>query len=85
MSPIDKNHLLQESEAYDPANYNPLENLADKEVILNKNKTDVITLRLSSYENQRISELADENGLSKSAFIRMMVKKALREHEIHEY
>jgi hypothetical protein len=27
--------------------------------------------------------LADENGLSKSAFIRMVVKKALKEHEVH--
>lgn len=30
---MDKSDLLQESEAYDPANYNPLENLEDKEVI----------------------------------------------------
>ena len=83
LSPPTKSDLLQESEAYDPANYDPLKNMEEKEVILNKKKTDVITLRLSSYENQRISELADENGLSKSAFIRMVVKKALKEHEVH--
>jgi predicted DNA binding CopG/RHH family protein len=80
---ITKQEILKQSDDYDPSNYNPIDNLKDKEVLINKNKTDVVTIRLSSQENQLISELADENGLSKSAFIRMVVKKALREHEVH--
>lgn len=75
-----KKELLDQSEAFDPANYDPLANLNDKEVVVNKNKTDVVTIRLSTDENQLISELADENGLSKSAFIRMVVKKALKDY-----
>jgi predicted DNA binding CopG/RHH family protein len=78
-----KKEILKQSDEYDPSNYNPIDNLRDKDVLINKNKTDVVTIRLSSQENQLISELADENGLSKSAFIRMVVKKALREHEVH--
>jgi predicted DNA binding CopG/RHH family protein len=80
---ITKKEILKQSDEYDPSNYNPIDNLRDKDVLINKNKTDVVTIRLSSQENQLISELADENGLSKSAFIRMVVKKALREHEVH--
>src|SRR5690554_3349806 len=76
---ITKNDLLNQSDQYDPSNYNPIENLSHKEVIINKNKSDVVTIRLSSQENQLISDLADENGLSKSAFIRMVVKKAIKE------
>jgi predicted DNA binding CopG/RHH family protein len=78
-----KKEILKQSDEYDPSNYNPIDNLRDKDVLINKNKTDVVTIRLSSQENQLISDLADENGLSKSAFIRMVVKKALREHEVH--
>jgi predicted DNA binding CopG/RHH family protein len=77
-----KDQLLADSEKFDKENYNPLNNLSDKEVLINKlNKTDVITIRLTPNENQLISDLADENGLSKSAFVRMVVKKALKEHE----
>lgn len=77
-----KQELLKESDQYDPENYNPIDNLDEKEVILSKNKTDVVTIRLSSQENQMISDLADENGLSKSAFIRMVVKKAIKEYQV---
>jgi predicted DNA binding CopG/RHH family protein len=80
---LTKQELLKQSDEFDPSNYNPVDTLKDKDVLLNKNKTDVVTIRLSSQENQLISELADENGLSKSAFIRMVVKKALKEHEVH--
>jgi predicted DNA binding CopG/RHH family protein len=75
---LTKKELLKQSDEYDPSNYNPVDTLKEKDVLLNKNKTDVVTIRLSSQENQLISELADENGLSKSAFIRMVVKKALK-------
>lgn len=81
---ITKSELLADSEQFDKENYNPLENLSEKEIVLNKNKinkSDVITIRLTPGENQLISDLADENGLSKSAFVRMVVKKALKEHE----
>jgi len=77
---ITKQELLNQSEQYDPENYNPIKNLDDKEVLINKNKTDVVTIRLSSDENRLISDLADENGLTKSAFIRMVVKRALKDY-----
>jgi predicted DNA binding CopG/RHH family protein len=80
---LTKQEIIKQSDEYDPSNYNPIDHLKNKDVLINKNKTDVVTIRLSSQENQLISELADENGLSKSAFIRMVVKKALREHEVH--
>jgi len=77
---VTKQEILNQSEMYDPSNYNPVENISDKEVLLNKNKTDVVTIRLSSDENRLISDLADENGLTKSAFIRMVVKRALKDY-----
>mgnify|MGYP000577801458 CR=1 FL=1 len=76
-----KSDLLSESELFDKENYNPMNNLSEKEVLINKKRSDVITLRLTSYENKLITDLADENGLSKSAFVRMVVKKALNNTE----
>jgi len=79
---ITKQQLLDESDKYDPENYDPLENLTDKEILIPKNKTEILTIRLTPRENQGVSQLADEIGLSKSAFVRMVVKKALKEHEL---
>lgn len=79
LNQISKKELLSESERYDKDSYNPLHNLAEKEVVVSKNKSDVVTIRLSKQENKLVSDLADENGLSKSAFIRMIVKRAIKE------
>ena len=79
---ITKQELLTESEKYDQDNYNPTKNLADKEMLVPTNKSEVVTIRLSPQENQLISNLADENGLTKSAFIRMVVKRAIKEQEV---
>jgi len=78
---MSEEELLKEHEKYDKEKYDPIVNLDEKEVLLPKRKSDVITIRLSPAENQAISHLADENGLSKSAFIRMVVKKALKQEE----
>lgn len=73
--------ILDEHKMYDKDQYHPLTNLTEKEVLIPKKKTDVVTIRLSPTENQLISHLANENGLSKSAFIRMVVKNALKQEE----
>ena len=73
-----KEQLKNDSEKYDPENYNPLENLAEKEVLLPDNRTDVITIRLTRQENELIQKRAKDNGLSKSAFLRMLVTRSLR-------
>lgn len=74
-----KQQLMEESESYDQTAYNPLNNLTEKEMLIPNKKTEVVTIRLSPQKNQVNSDLADENGLSKSAFIRMVVKKAIKE------
>lgn len=76
---ISDDDLLAESEKYDIENYDPLENIDKKEVLISKNKTDVITIRLTPQENHMISNLANENGLSKSSFVRMIIKRALKQ------
>ena len=78
---ITKQELLSDSENYDQDNYNPIRNLSEKEMLIPTNKSEVVTIRLSPQENKLISNLADENGLSKSAFIRMVVKRAIKEQE----
>jgi predicted DNA binding CopG/RHH family protein len=78
---ISKKELLADSEKYDADNYDPLKNLSEKEVLIPTNKSEVVTIRLSQQENKLITDLADENGLSKSAFIRMVVKRAIKEQE----
>ena len=78
---ITKQELLSDSEKYDPENYNPIQDLSEKEILIPANKSEVVTIRLSPQENKLISHLADENGLSKSAFIRMVVKRAIKEQE----
>lgn len=78
---MNQSEILKEHDAYDKENYDPIKNLQDKEILMPKKKSDVVTIRLTPSENQIISHLADENGLSKSAFIRMVVKKALKQEE----
>lgn len=73
--------LLEEHEKYDKDHYDPTANLDNKEVLIPKKRSDIITIRLTPAENQVISNLADENGLSKSAFVRMVVKNALKHKE----
>lgn len=80
---LSPSELLSEHHRYDPENYDPIKNLQDKEVLLPKKRSNVVTIRLTPSENQQISDLADENGLSKSAFIRMVVKNALKREDYH--
>lgn len=78
---ITKEELLADHEKYDRDNYNPLNNLDEKEVLLPANKTRVITIRLSEKENEKITKIALENGLSKSAFVRMLVTRSLKKSD----
>jgi len=75
---ISKAELLADAEQYDKEKYNPLENLEEKEVLLPENRTQVITIRLTKAENEQITRLARENGLSKSALLRMLVTRSLK-------
>lgn len=76
-----KEQLLEDAVKYDVDNYNPLENLSEKEVILPDNRTEVITIRLTRQENDIIQKFARDNGLSKSAFLRMLVTRSLKKHD----
>lgn len=76
-----KEQLKNDSENYDPENYNPLGNLAEKEVLLPDNRTKIITIRLTQQENELILKRARDNGLSKSAFLRMLVTRSLRKSD----
>jgi len=75
---ISKAGLLADAEKYDKERYNPLQNLEEKEVLLPENRTQVITIRLTKTENEQITRLARENGLSKSALLRMLVTRSLK-------
>ncbi|WP_028308129.1 plasmid mobilization protein [Desulfitibacter alkalitolerans] len=79
---ISKDELLAESQLYDKDNYNPVRNLNQKVVLYPQNKTEVLTIRLTPKENALIKKLADENGLSKSAFLRMIVTKSLKQKNL---
>lgn len=74
---ISKKELLADAEKYDKENYNPLGNLEDKEILTPANKTETITIRLTEQENEMIRKISAEYGLSKSAFLRMIVKRSL--------
>ncbi len=78
---ISKKELLDQSEQYDKENYNPLVNLDDKEVLLPDNRTEVITIRLTEQENDKIRKIAKANGISKSALVRMLVTRSLRQKD----
>jgi predicted DNA binding CopG/RHH family protein len=78
---ISKQELLADTEKYDKDNYNPLENLEDKEIHTPANKTETITIRLTKQENETIRKISSEYGLSKSAFLRMIIKRSLSKSE----
>lgn len=75
---VAKQDLLTDAEKYDKENYDPLKNLSEKEIIVHQNKTKILTIRLSQKEDDLIKRLAEENGLSKSAFVRMLVTRSLK-------
>ncbi|ATW26936.1 plasmid mobilization protein [Candidatus Formimonas warabiya] len=75
---VEKKDLLNDAELFDRDNYDPLKNLSEKEIIFPQKRTEIITIRLSQKENNQIRKLAEENGLSKSSFIRMLVKRSLK-------
>ena len=71
---IKDEELLEESAKYEPENYNPLENVEDKEIVIpNTNKTETITMRFTKDEYDSISEKALKQKISKSAYIRMVL------------
>lgn len=78
---ISKEELLADHEKYDKDNYNPLDNLDEKEILVPANRTEVITIRLTEKENEQIAKIALENGLSKSALVRMLVTRSLKKSD----
>ena len=77
-----KEQLIKEdAEKYSPENYNPLKNLSEKEVIVPDNRTEITSIRLTQQENELIKKHARDNGLSKSAFLRMLVKRSLKRND----
>lgn len=78
---ITKEELLTDSEKYDKENYNPLD-AQEKEILVPDNRTEVVTIRLTKKENDHISRIAHENGLSKSALLRMLVTRSLRKFDL---
>lgn len=76
-----KEQLSKDATKYDIENYNPLENLNEKEVILPDNRTEIITIRLTRQENELIQKIARDNGLSKSSFLRMLVTRSLKKRD----
>jgi len=77
---ISDEQLLADAEKYDKDNYNPLENIEDKEILI-PNRTKVITIRLTENENEKIQKIAQENGISKSALVRMLVTRSLKKSD----
>jgi predicted DNA binding CopG/RHH family protein len=75
---ITKDQLLKDAESYDINNYNPLENLSEKEILVPDNRTETISIRLTPQENELIKKYARDNGLSKSAFLRMLIVRSLK-------
>lgn len=75
---INRADLIKESIQYDKENYYLLDHLDDKEIVSPTNKTEVITIRLTQTESENIKKVAIENGLSKSALVRMVVKRELK-------
>lgn len=75
---INRADIIKESIQYDKENYYLLDYLDDKEIVSPNNKTEVITIRLTQTESENIKKVAIENGLSKSALVRMVVKRELK-------
>ena len=78
---ITNEEILAESKKYDAENYDPLENLEDKEILIPDNKSEIITVRLSSSENEYIRRLSLEYGISKSGIIRYLINSSLKKSD----
>ncbi len=78
---ITDEELSADAEKYDKDNYNPLENIEDKEILIPDNRTEIITIRLTEKENEKIKRIAQENGISKSALVRMLVTRSLKKSD----
>jgi hypothetical protein len=73
--------LMADAKKYDQDNYNPLDNIEDKEILIPDNRTEIITIRLTEKENDKIRRIAMENGISKSALVRMLVTRSLKKSD----
>jgi hypothetical protein len=73
--------LMADAKKYDQDNYNPLDNMEDKEILIPDNRTEIITIRLTEKENDKIRRIAMENGISKSALVRMLVTRSLKKSD----
>lgn len=78
-SNITNEKLLADSEKFDMAIYNPLDSLEEKEILIPAQKTEVITIRVTEAENDLITKLADGLALSKSSYIRSIIKETINE------
>ena len=77
---VTKQQILADSMEYDKDNYNPLD--GDKEILIPDNRTEVMTIRLTPKENEAIKKIAQQNGLSKSSLLRMLVTRSLKNFEL---
>lgn len=82
---ITKEQLLLDSEMYDPENYNSLERIEEKVLVVPDNKTEIVTIRMNQKENDLLKQLASQNGISKSAFLRNVIIKTLKEGSKNTY
>lgn len=78
---ISKDDLLADNEYFDKDNYNPLIQNEEKVILIPEHRTEVITIRLTSQENEKLRNIAQQNGLSKSALIRLLVTRSLKKSD----
>jgi len=78
---ITKDELLADMEKFDKENYNPLESVEDKEVLIPDHKTEIITVRLTRHEKEKLKKIAQENGLTGSALVRMIITRSLKKQD----
>ncbi|MHB9095883.1 MAG: plasmid mobilization protein [Eubacteriales bacterium] len=78
---ITNEELSADEKKYDKDNYNPLENIEEKGILIPDSRTEVITIRLTEKENEKIKKIAQENGISKSALVRMLVTRSLKKSD----
>jgi len=72
--------LLKESKNYDPENYDPMEDMDKKEIIIpDNNKTEVITIRFTKQENEILKLYARKKGISKSSVIRLILLEKIND------
>ncbi len=55
--------------------------MEDKEILTPDNRTEIITIRLTQKENEKIKKIAHENGISKSTLVRMLVTRSLKKSD----